>query len=228
MTSKELQRIFVSKEFKRDLQELSGYLAGIKQERPIVFALAKTLWKRGIVYQLEKSLRDMVVDDTYLEFKYSYDCDMEKVECEMAKYSDRPLKAMWVDVQRGRFAKGWSQLAPIYEDVCEKKPDIFVWIIHSRDLSDISDAVCERKRICWWKQQKKWNNKSHPYSDLAYLKIANQFLHKLQEELKDHRPFTRLTQTIVAKSDFPSTYHFRICDFTKRALKKSSPTKSRV
>jgi hypothetical protein len=53
MTAKELKGIFALAEYHRELEEMSGYFASIKQERPVIFSLAKFLWKRGRVFQLE-------------------------------------------------------------------------------------------------------------------------------------------------------------------------------
>jgi hypothetical protein len=47
-------------------------------------------------------------------------------------------------------------------------------------------------------------------SDGELLTVADSFLKKLCAI----RPFTLLKQDIQTNGDFPSTYHFRICDFT--------------
>jgi hypothetical protein len=135
---------------------------------------------------------------------------MEKVRLEMERYRDRPLQAMWEDVVSGRLSKGWSQLAPIYQDICEKRPALFVWIIHSRDLSKVSADV--RGRINWSKEQCKWSE-AHPYTDQSYLNIADQFLAKMQAA----RRFSVIKVQIETKGHFPSTYHFVICDFKEGA-----------
>jgi hypothetical protein len=212
LTTRELTEILAANDgFKNDLRALSGYLASIKQGRPIIFALAKCLWKRGKGFQLEYKKRDLVVDKAHLEFKYSYDCDMEKVDDEMKRYGDKSGRAMFDAVRLGKLKKGWSQCAPIIEDMFLKKvdgrlADIFVWIIHSRDLSKLSDDA--RGRINWSKVQCNWN-KTHRYSDRYNLEIADRFLAKL----KPVRRFSIAKSEIESNGDFPSTYHFRICDF---------------
>jgi len=213
MTAEELRAIFVSAEYKQDLEELSSYLASIKQERPMIYCLARFLWKRGRVFQLEDKRCDLVVDETHLEFKYSFDCDIAKLENELKRYENKPLKAMWEDVQARKISKSWRVMPNIYEDMCIKKvrnrlADIFVWIICSRDLRKVSPDA--RKRICWSREQCKWSE-SHPYSDRAYLKVADVLLHQVRAV----RPFSTLEEEIVTAGDFPSVYHFRICDFSK-------------
>jgi hypothetical protein len=98
-------------------------------------------------------------------------------------------------------------VAKVYEDVCVRKPDIFVWIICSRDLSKVSPD--DLNRICRGHEQRKFNA-TRPYiSDGELLTKVDSFLGKLNAK----RPFSLLKQDIQTIGDFPSTYHFRICDF---------------
>jgi len=207
MTAKELRDIFVSPDYKHDLGELSTYLASIKQERPIIYCLAKHLWKKGYKFRLEDKRKDLVVDGKRIEFKYSFDCDMARLEEALTKYGKKPLKAMWDDVQAKKISKSWSTIALIYEDMCIKKADIFVWIIHARDLSKL--APDDLQRVCWSPEQCKYNA-IHPYSDRECLRVADSFL----DHMRLIRPFSVLKEDIEAKGDFPSTYHLRICDFS--------------
>ena len=215
MTAEELRDIFVSDEYKRELEETSSYLASIKQERPIIYSLAKCLWKnnRSRSFQLEDKKRDLVVDETHLEFKYHFDCDMAGLAKELKTYGDKSLKAMWADAESGKLSKTWKTMPGLYKDMCVNKvgdrlADIFVWIICSRDLSKVSPDA--RKRICWSIEQGKWSA-THLYSDRSYLAAADSFLDRAYVE----RPFSVLKDSIETKGDFPSTYHFRICDFSK-------------
>jgi hypothetical protein len=213
MTSMELKRIFDEDEsFKEELQELSGYLASIKQERPIIFSLAKCFWKTRKVFELEEKRRDLVVDGNHIEFKYSYDCDMEKVKLEMEIYEDKPPQAMWDDIKCGKLKEGWSQCVPICKDMFGKMPHSFVWVIHSRDLTGVQPTDLER--INWYDEQLEWNE-THPYPDLTLLAIADEFLIKMQDA--NVRPFSVLTAKMTVNADFPSIYNFRICDFTTTA-----------
>jgi hypothetical protein len=216
MTAEQLRTIFVSAEFKQDLEEMSSYLASIKQERPIIYCLAKYLWKGKRVFQLEDKLRDLVVHDTHLEFKYNFDCDMSRLAKELNRYGDKPLSSMWEDVQARKFSKSWSVMPTIYEDICVKKvrdrlADIFVWIICSRDLSKVSTDA--RRRICWSAVQCKWSE-AHPYPDRTYLRAADLFL----EKLRAARPFSLIQEDIATNGDFPSVYHLRLCEFTAAGI----------
>src|SRR5262249_44128796 len=93
------------------------------------------------------------------------------------------------------------------EDVCVKMPHIFVWIICSRDLSKVKSD--DLKRICYGRAQRKYNA-TRPYvSDGQLLTVADDFL----DQLRGIRQFSLLKQDVQTDGDFPSTYHFRICDF---------------
>ena len=47
ITAAELRELIVCDEFKQDLEEMSSYLASIKQEQPIVYLLAKCVSVHG-------------------------------------------------------------------------------------------------------------------------------------------------------------------------------------
>src|SRR5262249_37157949 len=101
----------------------------------------------------------------------------------------------------------WAIIPKIYKDVCVKSPHLFVWVICSRDLSKVPPDNLER--ICRWQEQRKYNEK-HPYSsDRQFLAVIDSFLASLQAE----RKFSVLNAEIVTNGAFPSTYHFRICEF---------------
>ena len=216
MTAAQLRDLLVSGEYKQDVEQLSSYLASIAPERPMLHCLAKHLWNGRCKFQLEAKLKDLVVDGKHIEFKGSYDFGMERLELELKKYGDKSLKAMWATARIMKRSIGWNVGLKIYQDICEKKPDMFVWIICSRDLSKVDPD--DRKRICMSKEQWEWNNRGHSYPDSTYLPIADSFLKRLQAEIitEGHRvrPFSVLEAEIVTNGDIPSTYHFRICDFT--------------
>jgi hypothetical protein len=188
------------------LEEMSSYLASIMQERPIVYLLAKCLRQLGHKYQLEEKRVDLSLNDKRIEFKFNFDRCEATLTKELAKYGDN-LSGMWELVRARTIKKSWGVLAKIYEDACVKKPHIFVWIICSRDLSNV--APDDLKHICVGRAQRKYNA-TRPYvSDGELLTVADSFLGKLQVI----RPFQLLKQDIPTNGDFPSTYHFRICDF---------------
>src|SRR5262245_36510203 len=206
MTGVELRDIFLSSEFKQGLEELRSYLASIMQERPIVYLLAKCLWQRRYQLELEDKRHDLSLNGKRIEFKFNYDRCEEKLRKGLAEYGDN-LQGMWELVEARVINKSWGVMPKIYEDICVKKPDIFVWIICSRDLSGV--APDDLKRICLGREQCKYNA-THPYTrDGRLLTVVDSFLRKLQAI----RPFSLLNLDITTNGDFPSTYHFRICDF---------------
>ena len=206
MTGTELRDLFLSSEFKQGLEEMSSYLASIMQERPIVYLLAKCLWRGGYKFELEDQRHDLSLNGKRIEFKFNYDPCEEVLTGELTKYGDN-LKAMWELVEARALSKSWGVMPKIYEDTCVRKPHIFVWIICSRDWSKV--APDDLKRICRGRVQCKYNA-THPYAtDGELLTVADSFLAKLQAV----RSFSLLKQDIQTNGAFPSTYHFRICDF---------------
>lgn len=131
MTAAQLRDLIVSAEFKQDVEQLSSYLASIAPETPIKHCLAKHLWKGGHKFQLEAKRKDLVVNGKHVEFKGTFDFSMTGLERELVSYGEKPLKAMYWAARMMKKSIGWSGLN-IYQDICEKKPDIFVLIICSR------------------------------------------------------------------------------------------------
>jgi hypothetical protein len=204
MTALELRDVFISDGYKQDLQELSSYLASIAQERPIVFLLAKHLRQRKYKFILEDERRDLFIDGQSIEFKFSYDCGMMKLEKELEALHDSIKSGTTFYPAKG----GWGVYDGIFTDVYTKKPDFFVWIICSRDLSNV--APHDLEYINWTAEQLKYNQR-YPYTNRRFLEIVDAFLQVLQV----YRPFAVTSEEIVTAGDFPSTYHLRICAFSK-------------
>jgi hypothetical protein len=206
MTGTELRDLFLSPEFKQGLEEMSSYLASIMQERPIVYLLAKCLWRRGYKFELEDQRHDLSLNGKRIEFKFNYDrCEKALAE-ELAKCGGN-LNKMSELVLVGEISKTRGIMPRISEDVCVKNPNIFVWIICSRDLSKV--APDDLKRICIAREQQKYNA-THPYAAASEpLPVVGALLDKLNTI----RPFSLLKQAIQTNGLFPSTYHFRICEF---------------
>jgi hypothetical protein len=201
MTAIELRDIILSPEYKAEVREISRYLASIKQERPLVYALAKLLYRAKRPYCLEDKGTDLVVDGRRFEFKKSYDFDLRwKLDKELQKAEGIPLR----EVCRDKPKHGWVHLPRLYADMAVKHADVFVWMIVSRDLSGVVDD----DGICLADEQRRWNA-PHPYSDRSYLDIAERFLNRVLEE----REFSVVKAEIQTTGDFPSTYHFWLCDF---------------
>lgn len=191
-------------DFKNELEELSSFASNIKQERPIVLLFAKYFWrkKRDVILELNKC--DLVVDGTRIEFKYHFDCDTtQRVAKELGKAGG--------ELERLLAGKptGWNVCANIHKDMVEKNPDIFVWIICSRDLSTLDEKSLAK--VVWSRQQNDFN-KSVAYDPAGNnLLVMNQFLEKLQPV----RPFSIGMKSVQTARDFPSTYHFLVCEFGK-------------
>jgi hypothetical protein len=186
---------------------MSAYLASIMQERPIVYLLAKHLWRKGFKFELEHKQTDLVVEGKCIEFKMNYN----RCEVDLGNTLDRfgdNLSAMWVSVQTGRLNKTWRVGPKIYQDVCIKRPDIFVWIVVSRDLSRIKND--DLARIGLGSEQCQYNSMRPYCSNGDSLVVIDRFLGLLQKE----RMFSMHKLDIETIADFPSTYHFRICDFS--------------
>jgi hypothetical protein len=251
--AKELDEILRTPEFQQDLKMISSYLASIKQERAIIYSLAKILWKRGRLFRLEVKetinrrtfARDLVVYgntrdntpstiETHVEVKHHFDCDMPNLKRDLEKYRNkpRPLGAMWEHYQGT--SKGWSEMAQIYYDMCVKRvhdrlADIFVWMISARDLSEenlnkLPPGALER--ICWSEQQCNYNvRKGYPYSDEANLDPAEQLLNMISRGDEQRQWQILKVPPIVTEGDFPSTYYLRICASTPN---KSSPASAQI
>jgi hypothetical protein len=225
MNAADLGEIIRSQEFRTGLDEISSYLASIMQEAPIKHLLAKCLWKQNKhQYALERNKKhDLTVwlsspssvgNETTIEFKFNYDtCCSEKLAKELPRLVDKTGDLL--DQALTKFSK-WNVVRGIWKDVIKKQPDIFVWIICARDLRALSDA--DRKRIVNSEPLKKYTHKC----DRDYLAPAQEFL----EFLKKFRPLTALaSEDIPTTGDFPSVYHFRICEFAKSTEQDAAPAR---
>jgi hypothetical protein len=216
MTAAELREIVLSREFKTGLEELSSYLASIMQEGPIVQLLAKCLWKHKQVYALERyKRRDLTIwtppkgSRTTIEVKFNYETCAGKLSKEVPPFAELAAKLRGRPPEIAAKKTGWAIIPRIYEDVCDKKPDIFVWIICSRDLDFGTLSKNELERIVNWKPLKK-HRLLHPYrTDREFLDTVDGFL----KILRKFRRFSVLTAEIETKGYFSSIYHFRICEF---------------
>lgn len=214
MTASEFAELIGTAEFNRELTEISSYLASVTQEGPIVHLIAKHLWKSGTTFKLEERHQDLMVGSTHFEFKYNLDKMAMALRKDLARWPD--LNEMWLAYESGRKGKSWSTMAKIYEDVCAKKnkhhPDVFVWIICARDLSHVTDEELQNRRVCMWKDQRKYAKEVRTYSRaVESIPEVAEFLNRLG---KCPRPFKRNTVSVTTQGDlFESTYHFIICDF---------------
>ena len=72
----DFKAIFESPGYQHELEELNSYAANIKQERPIIWMLAKYLRRAGFVVALEKNKIDLVVGETRIEAKYNFEFEL--------------------------------------------------------------------------------------------------------------------------------------------------------
>jgi hypothetical protein len=221
MTAAELRKILLSADFTTGLEELSSYLASIAQERPIVHLIAKCLWNQKRLFALERNKRhDLTVwtpavpsgnDETSIEFKFNYETCEVKLREELGSLRE---KLGGNAPKKEKKNSNWDVLPRIWRDVFEKQSDMFVWIICSRDLNGIHEDDLKRT-VNWWKPLKKYRL-THAYkTDREFLVTIDAFLNILQQILHEVRQFSVLTAEIETKGHFPSTYHFRICEFAR-------------
>ncbi len=208
ITAQDIKAILESTEYRSELEELSSYAANIRQERPIVMLIAKHFWRRGYKVALEKKKCDLVVDETRIGFKFSFDSDTLSLEKELNRY-DSNLEMLMKAVSEKEISGTWTVSPAIYNDVIVKRPEIFVWILCTRDLSKLTND--ELSRVCIATHQQ-WFNRSRPYeSNQRFLEVAEGFLAKLQEL----RGFSLEKVMLAANNGFPSVYYFMVCAFTE-------------
>ena len=153
---------------------------------------------------LEDERRDLFVGGKRIEFKFNWDLCEDKLAKEFAKHGD-DVEEMWRRV-KAKEIKGasWGVMPKIFEDWCVRQPDVFVWIICSRDLTAVPAAALQR--ICRGPEQLQANAR-RPYDPAgSFLVVADTFCKKLHAI----RPFALRKEGIETRADFPSTYHFWI------------------
>jgi hypothetical protein len=219
MTAADLTEIIRSPDFRTGLEEISSYLASIMQEGPMVHLLAKCLWKQKHLYALERNERhDLTIwtpnppspkKEATIEVKFNFETCSVSLAKELEKCGG-DIGGIVVARATAAMKKNNRGVLPrIFRDICEKKSDLFLWIICSRDLSNISADVLER--IVGWKPLKSYRRTRQYKTDSSFLDVVDSFL----EKVNPFRPFSVTTAEIETNGDFPSTYHFRICEFAK-------------
>jgi hypothetical protein len=208
MTAVDLTEVLSSAEFREQLADISGYSATHSQERPIVFSIARLLWKMKHEFVLEHERTDLwLIGGARIEFKFNYDtcCDTLRRELDLFG-NDLPSIVTAMKLKEGNR----GVLHRVYNDICKKKPkpDLFVWIICSRDLSNVDDTFVSY--IPDGRLQKRRNAKHQFGTDLEFLRVANHFLKLLQSE----QNFAVMSIPIETNREFRSVYHFFICDFS--------------
>lgn len=105
--TQDVKGILESGEFGNELEELSSYAANIRQERPIVMLIAKHLWQCGHKVALEEKKCDLVVDETRIEFKFSFDYDTLSLEKELNRFNGN-LQTMMQAVAAKEMSGTWT------------------------------------------------------------------------------------------------------------------------
>jgi len=206
-----LKKIIDSEDFKNELRELSSWGANIKQEAPIVYALAKLLDKKGYNIALEWKVKsrqknDMMINEAILEAKFFYEEDIQqKLRLEFNKDNKNidkmrsRLDKAKIDNKNLPFNVGFS----ILKDIFEKTPDFFMLILLSRDLKNVPET--DLKFINWTNNCVKYNK----YNNQDIFNILIEFL----EKIRNKKPFKDVSIDIDINTKFPSTYHFYLFDF---------------
>ena len=210
MTGQELVCIFDTDEFRAELATMSSALASITQEVPIKHALAKQLYRTGREYALEDKHRDLLIEGAHLEFKFNFDKSVASIEKDLDRWGT--LEEMWAAYKSK--SRSWSALAKVFEDIAgkEKKhhPDFFVWIVCSRDLEQVDDGKLTKRRVCMWKDQRKYNKK-HKYSEGYHRTVISRLIKMIQDVRPcrvDHKG-----AVVGPADDFESTYDFYVFQF---------------
>jgi len=212
-TADSIKEIFESREFKSDLEALSTYAANIKQEDPIVLFFAKYLSQKGHKVKVNKRGHDLVVDGISIEFKYHFDCDVPILTRDLNLFNGN-VELLMNAVADGTYKPSFKVVPEIYTDMIVRGPDMFIWIICSRDIAQVAPG--ELDRVCMGTTQLQYNI-GNPYDPSGpFLEVVDDFL----ENLQPLRRFWLEKTAIATNGWFPSTYHLRICDFALDDLPK--------
>lgn len=198
--------VIKSTEFNAEICELSVYAANVKQERQIVSLLAKFLTREGYKTILEqvnpnaeskKTKYDLCLDGINIECKYHFDFDIQ-----IMKTENRTIEQYRKELETKEKNLSWGIKPVIIKDIFYNKPDVFIWIVVTRDLSNISDG--EIAAYCYGKEQRRYNKAPKEIEP-----VINKFL----EEIYSEKTYTTETHTIQTKDKVNSKYDFYICNF---------------
>lgn len=209
-----LQRIFNSRAYKDELAEISSYAANTKQETILKYFLVKHLRERGLDTVMECRVPegagkyDLTIKNTAVEVKFYYDWDLLKLQRELKEY-DFNRERMLTKLKEGNNATRSQICLEILRDF-EKKPDVFILVILSRDLKGVTDNW-GRSHVGWYEKQCKYNA-THSYDDRALLDRAKDYVEKIAgRKFEINRSYLNISAEV--KREFPATYHFHVFDF---------------
>lgn len=217
----ELQEIFQSDNFLKEIKELSSWAANIKQEAPILHVLVKILHKNGYKVALEiktksehgiKSKSDMLINGTIVEAKFYYEEDIyQQIRLLMKKANnDFSLILKWLkqkieNKQPFQFQPVWY----ILKDIFYKELDIFILIFLSRNLMHVPEQDLETIN---WSDNCLNYNKEFGYNNQNTFIILDELLAGIKKE----KVYEYSCVDIDVNTKFPSTYHIHLFDFRKK------------
>jgi hypothetical protein len=167
--------------------------------------IAKFLNQKEIKPILEKKYSvgskdkcDLFFNGKNVEFKFYFDFDIKLFEKE-----NQPVKKLYAEIKQNGF-NNWHVKPPIISDILIKNPDIFVWIISSRDISNLNDNDLEN--ICYGNDQKKFFKNKNGFD---MYKTIEDFLKELEKE----RSFKEKKATISLNGYLKTKYDFYFLNF---------------
>ncbi len=208
-----LQEIIKSKDFINDLKKLSSWAANVKQETPIVQILAKMLSERGYVIALEwdkKNKHDIMINNnTIIEAKFYYEEDIQGQLRILYNKSGKNVNQLleWLE-QKIELKKSlyYDIGFHILKDIFYKNPDIFILIILSRNLLQVSNDDLEI--INWTNECLKYNKKFGYNNQETFAIMLDYF-----EGINKRKSFKTSLVDIDMNIMFPSTYHIYLFEF---------------
>jgi|YelNatPaOPRAMG01_1025707.scaffolds.fasta_scaffold21171_5 hypothetical protein len=208
----DLKGVFLSDEYRAELEDLSCYGAHIKQERPMCYLLAKYLKKRGFEVDLEKKEEnywyDLIVNGAKIEIKFYHESDlMYRLEKEMKRcnWDINRLVSELNSRNVKRKSYSWNMTLMMIKDILFKRPDIFILIILSRDLRK---SKVDLEHVCLSEDELKYN-KNRGFNN----KLSFESLQKFLKCIRIKRNFIWDYARIDVSKIFPSSYHLYLCDF---------------
>lgn len=198
-----IKDVLESSPFRRELDALARYGANVKQERQIVWLLAKYLDRkrprRGIVLEQRDHRTDLCVDHVRLEAKYHLEGDLVAI------------RETWKKQKNAKPFKEWSEkpvaFSPLHEvirDFNRKDPDLFLWTVACRSRREYkpgSNLVWVEGRYGLEAFYNRWS--LEPAQALA--EIALPFVGEIE------RSFDRtlhLPESYTTKGKLKTTYNF--------------------
>jgi hypothetical protein len=208
----DLKSVFLSDEYRAELEDLSCYGAHIKQERPMCYLLARYLNKRGFEVDLEKKEEnywyDLIVNGAKIEIKFYHESDLRnRLEKEMKRY-DWDINRLVSELNSRNMKRksySWNMTLMMIKDILVKRPDIFILIILSRDLRKSKVSL---EHVCLSKDELKYNEHGGFNNKLSF-----ESLEKFLKCIRIKRNFMWDYARIDISKIFPSSYHLYFCDF---------------